>query len=75
MSQVQKYHLTKEEISNLQGRKQFLGYLKDLTERDMSMYLYTNVIKRLNLPDDVKFTLSEDSEWIEIDVSGDKESH
>lgn len=63
---MKKFSLTQEETSNLSARKYFLGYIKDLIERDMGMYLYGNVAKRLNLAEDVKFSLSEDNKTIEL---------
>lgn len=66
MTDQKKFHLTSEETKNLIGRETMIDYLKDLVQRDINMYLYMNIIPRLNLDPKDKYTLSEDRTWIEI---------
>lgn len=61
-----KYHLTDAEVKNLKGREMAIDYLIDLIKRDINMYLYMDVVPRLGLDPNGKYTLSEDRQWLEV---------
>lgn len=65
-SKSSKFHLTPEETGNLIGREKFRGYVNDLIDRDIQMYLYTTILPRLNIPPNQSVTLSKDKEWLEL---------
>lgn len=66
IKRMKKYQLTAEETKNILGREQAIGYMEDLIKRDINMYLYMEVIKRLGLPEDGKYNLSPDRTWVEV---------
>lgn len=61
-----KLSLTKEETGNLQGRYQARDYFNSLIQIDISNYLTQVVCKRLNIPENAKFKLSEDLKEMEV---------
>lgn len=63
-----KYNLTKEEKDNMLGREKFLGYIEDLIQRDMNIYLHEVVLTRLKI-NPKTFTTSKDFEYIEVEES------
>jgi len=71
MTRVKKFHLNDEEINNLKGRRNFYGYIKDLIERDINMYLFSVVCPRLGIPSD-SIELSSDCEWITLPEKNEK---
>ncbi len=60
-----KFHLNEDEIQNLKGRDKFRGYILDLVQRDIQMYLYSVILLRLGLQGK-SVKLSEDFEWVEV---------
>lgn len=63
---MKKFSLSEEEKNNVLGRKRFLGYVQDLIERDISMYMYTVIMPRLGIDQKDSVVLSEDSSFIEV---------
>ena len=62
-----KFKLTPEEVNNLKGREKAIDYMLDLIKRDINMYLYLDVVPRLGLPEDGKYNLSPDREWLHVE--------
>jgi hypothetical protein len=65
-TEAPRYKLTEDESNNLKGREQFSGYLQDLIQRDIAMYLANDIYKRLGITKDQKAEISEDREWITV---------
>ena len=66
-NQLKRLFLSKEEQDNLRGRKTFFGYIVDLVERDINIYLSEVVAKRLDInlsENDLK--LAEDASYVEL---------
>lgn len=61
-----KFHLTDEETKNLRGREMAIDYILDLIKRDINMYLYMDIVPRLGLDQNGKYTLSKDRTWLEV---------
>lgn len=68
-SNLKIYQLAEDEVQNLKGREKFAGYILDLVERDVAVYMTQVIFKRLNLPMDTKAKISEDSKQLIVDDS------
>lgn len=60
------FSLSTEETNNLIGRERALDYIADLIKRDINMYIYMDIVPRLGLPKDGKYTLSQDRKTLEV---------
>lgn len=63
------YQLATDEVQNLKGREKFAGYILDLIERDVAIYMSQVIYKRLGLSPDTKSKISEDSTQLIVDNS------
>jgi len=65
-SKLVEYHLSTDETANILGRQKFQGYVQDLINRDIQMYLYTTVLPRLGIDPKTPVELSEDGKVVRI---------
>jgi len=65
-SSTNKYNLSKEEKSNLDFRRAVGEYLMQIVQADIRAYSIYNVLTRLSIPRDSKFTLNADNTVIEV---------